>query len=262
MPGTCPLMSPAVRFVAAAHAAVPRPLAHFSGREGARGRTRAPHDITGRRRGTATAAGSGDGQEQPAAEFQCEAEVKKSRFIATVVPTTDDGMSVVAAVKERYADARHNCFALVTQAGAKRFSDDGEPGGTAGKPILSAIESSGLVNVAVVVTRYYGGIKLGTGGLARAYGGAAASALAGVPRETIRVMTTLVVEVPFDDIGTLYRNAESHDACVGDVNGEHDNTAVTAVTIPLASVSAFQAALKESTAGRARCSLAEQVAAR
>lgn len=88
-------------------------------------------------------------------------------------------MALVEACREEFRDATHNCFAwrLGLDQDAFRFSDDGEPSGTAGRPILQEIDGRQLTNLAIVVTRYYGGTKLGTGGLIRAYGGAAAEAL-------------------------------------------------------------------------------------
>lgn len=97
---------------------------------------------------------------------------KRSRFIATLMPcdTEEEALKFIDEMRSKYWDARHNCFAYVVEKGRmSRFSDDGEPHGTAGKPMLDVLAGSGLVNVAVVVTRYFGGILLGTGGLVRAY---------------------------------------------------------------------------------------------
>ena len=112
-------------------------------------------------------------------------KIKGSRFIATLEPTS--GREAVErfleGVREEFRDATHNCFAwrlggpLGQNRDDWRYSDDGEPSGSAGRPILQEIDGRGLIDVAVVVTRYYGGTKLGTGGLMRAYGGAAAEAL-------------------------------------------------------------------------------------
>ena len=95
---------------------------------------------------------------------------KKSRFIATVkaVFSEEEAIAFVAGMKKKYWDARHNCMAYIINE-VKRFSDDGEPSGTAGKPILDVLETNKLTNVVIVVTRYFGGILLGTGGLVRAY---------------------------------------------------------------------------------------------
>lgn len=113
-----------------------------------------------------------------------EAELveKKSRFIATVRPAANEGeaMAFIEEMKKKYYDARHNCSAYVIGSGAEitRSSDDGEPCGTAGRPMLEVLLGSGIRNVAAVVTRYFGGTLLGTGGLVRAYSGVLKEALA------------------------------------------------------------------------------------
>lgn len=97
---------------------------------------------------------------------------KRSRFIATLChcETEEEANAFVKEMKSKYWDARHNCYAYSVDEGRScRFSDDGEPHGTAGKPMLDCIQGSGITNIAVVVTRYFGGILLGTGGLVRAY---------------------------------------------------------------------------------------------
>lgn len=114
---------------------------------------------------------------------QCEGEIveKKSRFIATIRPveSKEEAEAFVAQMKKKYWDARHNCSAYVLGASNETMhsSDDGEPSGTAGRPMLSVLTGYDVHNVAVVVTRYFGGILLGTGGLVRAYQGAVTAAL-------------------------------------------------------------------------------------
>lgn len=107
---------------------------------------------------------------------------KKSRFIATVAPveSEEEALQFIEAMRKKYWDARHNCFAYVIgkRNELQRFSDDGEPGGTAGKPMLDVLLGEEIHNVAVVVTRYFGGTLLGTGGLVRAYSSAAKEGLA------------------------------------------------------------------------------------
>ena len=102
-----------------------------------------------------------------------EIEEKKSRFIAALRPvkTEEEAALFIEEIKKKYWDAKHNCYAYVIGEHAKimRYSDDGEPGGTAGKPMLEVLLASGVRNAAVVVTRYFGGTLLGTGGLVRAY---------------------------------------------------------------------------------------------
>lgn len=119
-----------------------------------------------------------------AAPHQYRETVKKSVFLAQAAPAVDAQAAMRLVAQYSVADATHNCWAY--RAGpAYRFSDDGEPGGTAGKPILQAIDGQDCDRVVVVVTRWYGGINLGTGGLARAYGGAAANCLRLAPQVEI-----------------------------------------------------------------------------
>ena len=106
---------------------------------------------------------------------------KKSRFIATVIPieSEEDALTTIEHMRKKYWDARHNCFAYVLgkKQELQRFSDDGEPSGTAGKPILDVLLGEGIHNALIVVTRYFGGTLLGTGGLVRAYSRSAKAAL-------------------------------------------------------------------------------------
>jgi uncharacterized YigZ family protein len=115
-------------------------------------------------------------------EHVAEIVEKKSRFIAQAFPVSSEEEALVAIeqIKKQYWDARHHCFAYVLRGTVciERFSDDGEPSGTAGKPILEVIKGLGLENVLVVVTRYFGGTLLGTGGLVRAYSSASRECLA------------------------------------------------------------------------------------
>lgn len=111
-----------------------------------------------------------------------EIEEKRSKFIASIfyVETIDEVENAIKQVKKKYYDAKHNCYAyIINEKGniLKRFSDDGEPSGTAGSPILNTIEKNNLYNVLIIVTRYFGGILLGTGGLVRAYTEAATKSI-------------------------------------------------------------------------------------
>lgn len=118
-----------------------------------------------------------------------EIEEKKSRFIAHVASasTEEEALAFIEAQKKQFWDARHNCYAYVLgeQVQTMRFSDDGEPAGTAGKPILEVLMNSGIRNLVVVVTRYFGGVLLGTGGLVRAY---TKAAQAGIAASDVRTM--------------------------------------------------------------------------
>ncbi|MDB5550916.1 MAG: hypothetical protein JWL86_900 [Rhizobium sp.] len=107
-----------------------------------------------------------------------EQVIKKSRFLATAIPVANEDEAKAALAAYGHADANHNCWAWRLSA-AYRFSDDGEPSGTAGKPILAAIDGQSIDKVVVIVTRWFGGVLLGSGGLVRAYGGTAAMCLRG-----------------------------------------------------------------------------------
>jgi uncharacterized YigZ family protein len=129
-------------------------------------------------------------------------EIKKSRFLAQAAPATtpDDALAFVRRVSD--PAATHNCWAY--RIGQDyRFNDDGEPGGTAGRPILQAIEGQGIDRAVVVVTRWYGGIKLGAGGLVRAYGGSAAECLRLAPRTRIVAMAQLALHCEFGELALL-----------------------------------------------------------
>lgn len=115
----------------------------------------------------------------PAGYGEAEHIDKKSRFIGQVqhAETEAEAMAFVEEIRKKHADATHNVWAYVLQSGAMRWSDDGEPGGTSGQPTLNVFRQAGVCDVCCVVTRYFGGILLGSGGLVRAYSKAAALAL-------------------------------------------------------------------------------------
>lgn len=138
-----------------------------------------------------------------AAPARHQLEVKHSRFLA-IAAAVDDADAAMAWLTE-HADtqATHNCWAWRIGT-IYRFHDDGEPAGTAGKPILMAIDGQGFDAVAVLVTRWFGGIKLGAGGLMRAYGGAAAECLRTAERQPIIAMTELLLQAPFADLGAMH----------------------------------------------------------
>ena len=105
--------------------------------------------------------------------YEVVTEVCKSKFICKLVPieSLEDGLAFVQKIKKEYSDARHNCYALIgtPESNEMKYSDDGEPSGTAGQPMMTALQKNGLYGVACVVTRYFGGIKLGAGRLAQTY---------------------------------------------------------------------------------------------
>lgn len=137
-----------------------------------------------------------------AAPFQHSEDIRKSRFLAYAAPVTTPQQAVAYVHEVGDASATHNCWAY--RIGQDyRFNDDGEPGGTAGRPILQAIEGQGIDRVVVVVTRWFGGIKLGAGGLARAYGGTAAECLRLAERTPIVTMARLGVHCDFADLALM-----------------------------------------------------------
>ena len=124
---------------------------------------------------------------------------KKSRFIGRVwlVETEEEALEKIQQMKKRHYDATHNCWAYVIRDGAMRFSDDGEPGGTAGNPMMQVLQREQVYNVVCVVTRYFGGILLGAGGLVRAYTKGAKIALDAAGKSMKRVWTVLYLPCPY-----------------------------------------------------------------
>lgn len=139
--------------------------------------------------------------------------MRGSRFIATAIPvgTKEEAMTEIEQLRREYWDATHNCFAyqFAPNGAEYRFSDDGEPSGTAGKPILFAIQQRELMNVLVVVTRYFGGTKLGAGGLARAYADSTNDALDHAEVIVNWPMTPIRVFTPYDDMSDVRRLVEA-----------------------------------------------------
>jgi uncharacterized YigZ family protein len=147
-----------------------------------------------------------DERSVPAHEGRAEVRERASRFLAFAFPASDAEQAAgeVARVKKQYHDATHVAFAWKIGSGdsaVARLSDAGEPPGTAGKPIAAAIESAGVGDVAVAVVRYFGGTKLGTGGLARAYREAAGRAIAAAGTKTLREKIRVIVTCPYERLG-------------------------------------------------------------
>ncbi|MBQ5607434.1 MAG: YigZ family protein [Oscillospiraceae bacterium] len=125
---------------------------------------------------------------------------KKSRFIGRVWPveTEEEALAHIQAMKKQHYDATHNCWAYVIKDGAVRFSDDGEPGGTAGMPMVQVLQKENLFNVCCVVTRYFGGTLLGAGGLVRAYTKGAKIAVDAAGKSMKRVWSVLYLPCPYN----------------------------------------------------------------
>ncbi|HEX6179547.1 MAG TPA: YigZ family protein [Thermoanaerobaculia bacterium] len=141
-----------------------------------------------------------------AAEFR--QKIERSEFLGIAFPVSDDGSfhDELLRIEKKYFDATHHCWAFrLFIDGRQRSSDAGEPAGTAGKPILSAIEAAALLDVAVVVVRWFGGVKLGSGGLVRAYRDTAAKTLERATLSDRYICERFTVVVPFDSISVAYR---------------------------------------------------------
>ena len=176
-------------------------------------------------------------------------EVKHSRFIAQVAPADSPEAALAFLAQVADPEATHNCWAYRI-GNEYRSSDDGEPSGTAGRPILAAIEGQGCDQVVAVVTRWYGGIKLGAGGLVRAYGGAAAECLRRAERRPLIVMRQLQLACPFDDIGTMHAALTVVDARKLDETFDESGVRLL-VSLPADRVDALKTLLRDATRNRA-----------
>lgn len=183
-----------------------------------------------------------------------EYEEKKSRFIATVrsVQTEEEAVSFIEEMKKKYWDARHNCsaFCIGSRGELTRCSDDGEPSGTAGRPMLEVLLGSGVRNVAVVVTRYFGGVLLGTGGLVRAYTQAVKEGLAACEIGIMRQGTELLIEAEYNDIGKVLYLLGNRG--VQPTNSEYAEKVRLTVTLAKEETEGFLKELTEGTAARVK----------
>ncbi|MBO5050527.1 MAG: YigZ family protein [Oscillospiraceae bacterium] len=143
---------------------------------------------------------------------------KKSRFIGRVwlVETEQDALDRIAEMKKQHYDATHNCWAYVIRDGAVRFSDDGEPGGTAGMPMVQVLQKEGLYNVVCVVTRYFGGTLLGAGGLVRAYTKGAKIAIDAAGKSMKRVWSVIYLPCPYNFYERVKLEAEAFEGIIRD----------------------------------------------
>ena len=162
---------------------------------------------------------------------ESEIVVTKSRFIGNLVSVSSaaEAEEFITSVRKKYNDARHNCWAYIVMDGdmiINKCSDDGEPSGTAGRPILSIMEGAGLVNAVCTVTRYFGGVLLGTGGLVRAYSDAASQALDAADVSPIKKGRYITFVCDYPDEGGIRRLLESEDFNITD-SGYTDKVTIT-----------------------------------
>ena len=182
-----------------------------------------------------------------------EYEEKKSKFIAHLkkIDSEDDAITYINELKKEYWDARHYCYAFImgNRNEVQRFSDDGEPGGTAGKPILDVIAGSGIHNIVMVVTRYFGGVLLGTGGLVRAYQKSSIDAIE--KSIVIDKMSGVRINVTTDytGIGKLQYLVATLEAT--EMNTEYGENVIMDVIVPTQNYEKFVESITEATSGKA-----------
>jgi uncharacterized YigZ family protein len=188
----------------------------------------------------------------PAEETRIEIRVANSRFITTLAPvfSVEEAKAFIGRIKAEFADASHNVPAYVVGYGPSvtaHCNDDGEPSGTAGRPTLAVLQGSGLGDAAVVVTRYFGGTKLGTGGLVRAYGDAVRAVLEAAPRAEKVPTHTVMVAVPYHLFEQLKLLVEAHNGRILDETFAADITLTIQFTVE--TFPTFQDALQELSHG-------------
>lgn len=182
-----------------------------------------------------------------------EIEVDRSRFLCALAPVPDErrAQEFVREARERHPSATHHCFAYVigADAGVQRASDDGEPSGTAGPPMLQMLLRRDLRYVVAVVTRYFGGVKLGAGGLIRAYGSAVGRTLDILGTETLRRHRLVTIVVGHERAGRLENELRGAGRAVREVR--HAEEVTIEIALPESDLPAFRAWLAAATAGRA-----------
>ena len=196
----------------------------------------------------------------PAQETRVEIRVSNSRFIATVAPvfSVEEARAFISKVKEEFSDASHNVPAFLVGYGPSvtaHCSDDGEPSGTAGRPALAVLQGSGLGDIAVVITRYFGGTKLGTGGLVRAYGDAVKEVLETLPLAEKVPTHTVLMAVPYNLFERVKLLIEVHNGRVLDEEFAADVTITAQFTVE--QFDPFQDALRELSHGRLEAEIVE-----
>jgi uncharacterized YigZ family protein len=196
----------------------------------------------------------------PARETRAEIRVVNSRFTATLAPvfSVDEARAFIARVREEFADATHNVPAYVIGHGASviaHCNDDGEPWGTAGRPALAVLQGSGLGDAAVVISRYFGGTKLGTGGLVRAYGDAVREVIAATPRAEKVPTHMVMLATPYNLFEQVRLLVAAHNGNVLDEEFAADVTVTAQFTVE--HFAAFQDALRELSHGALAAEIVE-----
>jgi uncharacterized YigZ family protein len=190
----------------------------------------------------------------PAGQHRVEEEINRSRFVATVAytPTVEAARAFIDQVRAEFSDATHNCWAYVAgppgSTGQVGYSDDGEPHGTAGKPMFMVLQHSGVGDISAVVTRYFGGILLGKGGLVRAYSGGVKLALATLPLAQHTPSVDLLVVLDYASVTPVQRLLPEFEATVR--SEEYRAVATYHLRLPEERADALQQRLMELTNGQ------------
>lgn len=185
----------------------------------------------------------------PFGAAETEFTEKRSRFIGHLLPvdSEEQAREFIARMKKKYYDARHNCWCYLIGSDTLRYGDDGEPQGTAGQPMLNVFRRENVTNVVCVVTRYFGGILLGAGGLTRAYSKSARDALAAAGVAEMGWWATVVIPCPYALLERVKGQVAS--LCGTVDNADYGADIRLGVSLPAAQVDAMQAWLTEATAG-------------
>ena len=184
----------------------------------------------------------------PAAYGEGRYEDRKSKFIGEIFPveTPEAAIEAIQSVKAKYRDARHHCYAYIIREGNyMRYSDDGEPQGTAGMPILDVLRRENITNVCCVVTRHFGGVLLGTGGLVRAYTKSAQLGLEAAGINQMSRYSVLLITCPYSLLGVVQNILPEHDCVVEETDYAADVTLT--VTLPEGGEALLEQALKDAT---------------
>ncbi|GAC1555967.1 MAG: YigZ family protein [Herpetosiphon sp.] len=191
----------------------------------------------------------------PVGATRSELRVANSRFVALAdyCPSVEEARQQIAAARREMADASHHVYAYLVGYGASMtagMSDDGEPSGTAGRPLLAVVRGSGLGDVCVIVVRYFGGTLLGTGGLVRAYGDAGRDVLAQIPRGERIERGALTVELPYSFFRVVHQAVEEHEGTI--VDQQFSDVVELRIEAPVDRLATLEAQIFNATHGAAR----------
>ena len=186
----------------------------------------------------------------PTGDGEAQFIERRSRFIGHIflTETEEEALARLKQMREQYWDATHNVYAYIIRDGATRFSDDGEPGGTAGKPMLEVLLSEGITNVVVIVTRYFGGTLLGTGGLVRAYTQAVKEGLADAGIRTMIYGVCFTLKLAYTDVGKIQYLLANEQITIGE--SRYTQNVEFDLQIPKERAEEIRRKLTEATAGR------------